>query len=152
MSCANFRNLLRENVFSSVYNLHILFEGYRHFRLSFPVFLTFLVLTVAHMRITQTNLWSVRFKYQCRSFSPGCVRQEEKSECKHRWRRGTFPALNITLCFVFWVQCHFLTNRTCVREGLRDFSITFYIRNLFYLLTVYLLSDWQYTDLFTISM
>jgi hypothetical protein len=44
----------------------------------------------------------------------------------HRWTRWTFPTLNIIFLSDFNV-IHFLTNRTCVRNGLRDFSITLYI-------------------------
>jgi hypothetical protein len=46
----------------------------------------------------------------------------------HHWTRWTFPTLNITLffCFLIPMSFLFLTNRTCVRNGLRDFSITLY--------------------------
>jgi hypothetical protein len=54
----------------------------------------------------------------------GCIKHE-KSECSHRWTRWTFPTLHITFClFSDFSVIYFLTNRTCVRNGLRDFSIT----------------------------
>jgi hypothetical protein len=57
-----------------------------------------------------------------------CIKHEKKSECMHCWMRWIFPTLNITLLFIFWFQCNlFLTNTTCVRKGLHDFSITLYI-------------------------
>jgi hypothetical protein len=48
------------------------------------------------------------------------------------WTRWAFPTLNITL-FLFseFNVIYFLTNRTCVRNGLRDFSITLYVARLF---------------------
>jgi hypothetical protein len=46
--------------------------------------------------------WAVHFKRHCRNSSQGRIVHEEKSECMHRWKRWTFPALNITLFFVFW--------------------------------------------------
>jgi hypothetical protein len=68
-----------------------------------------------------------RFRHS-RNSSPCCIRHEEKSECMHRWTLWTFPTLNITL-FLFsdFNVIYFLTYRTCVRNGLRDFSITLYI-------------------------
>jgi hypothetical protein len=63
----------------------------------------------------------------CRNSSPGCIKHEEKSECMRRWTRWTFPKCNIKLFFVFWFQWNlFFTNRTCARNGLRDFSIILY--------------------------
>jgi hypothetical protein len=57
------------------------------------------------------------------------LHQRCRKEWMHRWTRCTFPTLHITL-FLFSdfnvVYC--LTNRTCVRNGLRDFSITLYKR------------------------
>jgi hypothetical protein len=41
-----------------------------------------------------------------------------------RWMWLTFPTRNITLFFSEVNVIYFLTNRTCVRNGLRDFSIT----------------------------
>jgi hypothetical protein len=56
--------------------------------------------------------------------SPTCIKHEEKSECMHRWTRWTFPTLDITL-FLFsdFSVIYFLTNRTCVRNGLHNCSI-----------------------------
>jgi hypothetical protein len=58
-----------------------------------------------------------------RNSSPRCTKREEKSECMYRWTRWTFPTLNITLFSDFNV-IYFLTNITCVMNGLSDFSIT----------------------------
>jgi hypothetical protein len=63
----------------------------------------------------------------------GCIKHEEMSECMHCLMWWTFPTLHKTLFFVFWFQCNlFLTNRTCVRNGLCDFLITLYKRNVPY--------------------
>jgi hypothetical protein len=59
--------------------------------------------------------------------SPDCIKHEEKSECMHSWTQWTFLTLNITL-FLFYDfnVIYFLANRKCVRNRLRDFSITLY--------------------------
>jgi hypothetical protein len=44
----------------------------------------------------------------------------------HRWTRWTFPTLRNTVFFYDFHVLYFLTNRTCVRKGLCDFSITLY--------------------------
>jgi hypothetical protein len=79
----------------------------------------------ARIRRFETKYWAVHFKRHCRNSSPGCIKHEEKSEGMHRWTRWTFPALNITL-FLFsdFSVIYFLTNRSYVRNGLHDFSIT----------------------------
>jgi hypothetical protein len=47
------------------------------------------------------------------------------------------PTLNTIMFFVFWFQFNlFLTNRTCVRNGLRKISITLYIVRHLLTLTV----------------
>jgi hypothetical protein len=58
-----------------------------------------------------------------RFHAPVCIRHGEKCECMHRWTRWTFPTLNITL-FSDFIVIYSMKNRTCVRNGLRDFSIT----------------------------
>jgi hypothetical protein len=50
----------------------------------------------------------------CRNSIRGCISHEEKTEYMHRWTRWTFITPN-------------MTNRTCVRNGLRDFLITLYL-------------------------
>jgi hypothetical protein len=47
----------------------------------------------------------------------------------HRWTRWTFPTLTITLFFVLFSDfnlIYLLTRRTCIRNGLRDFSVILY--------------------------
>jgi hypothetical protein len=55
-----------------------------------------------------------------RNSSPRCIKHEENSECMRRWTRWTSPTLDKTLFSDFNVT-YFLTNRTCVRNGLCDF-------------------------------
>jgi hypothetical protein len=65
-----------------------------------------------------------------RNSSSGCIKHEAKSECMHHWTRWTFPTLDITLLlFSYFNVIYFLTNITCVRNGLREFSITLYFYN-----------------------
>jgi hypothetical protein len=76
----------------------------------------------SHVPNKSTVSHLVNHFHHCRNSSPGCITHDEKSECMHRWMQWTFPALNITLFFVFWFNViYFLTNRTCVRNGLRGF-------------------------------
>jgi hypothetical protein len=57
--------------------------------------------------------------------SPGCIKHE-KSEYMYRWKRWTFPALNITLSFVFWFQCNLFFWEIEHVSGMGVFSITLY--------------------------
>jgi hypothetical protein len=56
--------------------------------------------------------------------SLGWFKHKERSDCLHHWMRWTFPKLNITL-FLYsdFNVIYFLTNKTCVKNGLRDFRI-----------------------------
>jgi hypothetical protein len=83
----------------------------------------------AHIRRIETKYWAVHFKRHCRNSSASCIKQEEMSECMHRWTRWIFQTFSITLPFVFKFQCSYLlTNRTCVGNGLPDFLITLSLR------------------------
>jgi hypothetical protein len=62
--------------------------------------------------------WTV--SSHCRNSSLGCVKHEEKSDCMHCWMQWTFAT------FSDFNVIYFLTNRTCVRNGLCDFLITLY--------------------------
>jgi hypothetical protein len=73
----------------------------------------------AHMRRIETKYWAVHFKRQCRNSSSSCIKHEERA--RH------FQILKYHCFFVFWFRCNlFLTNVTCVWNGLREFSITLY--------------------------
>jgi hypothetical protein len=48
----------------------------------------------------------------------------------NRWTRWTFSTLNMSLFVSDFDVIYFLTNRTCVRNGLRDFSTILYMAGL----------------------
>jgi hypothetical protein len=96
---------------------------YKIARMSLGIhFLILLCQTTWQYLVWWTKYWAVHFKCHCRNSIPGYIRHEEKSECVHCRMQRTFPTLNITLFFDFY-EIYFLTNRTCVRNGLRDFLI-----------------------------